>query len=145
MNRNTLYLVRGCSGSGKTTLAKKLLKIIDAKHFEADMFFMDKEDNYNFNPSKLKQAHTWCRESAHEALKMGSNVIVSNTFTRIWEMQPYLDLFNDKELVDVNVVVITCTGEYDNVHDVPESVVQNMRNRWEAYKGEYSAEKFFLL
>ena len=42
---------------GKSTLAKRVCN----QHIEADMFFM-KDGEYKFDPTKLKQAHEWCRE-----------------------------------------------------------------------------------
>ena len=54
---NTLYIVRGIPGSGKSTLAKTL----GGKHYEADMFFIDGEGHYNFDFTKIKDAHQWCQ------------------------------------------------------------------------------------
>ena len=121
-----LILIRGISGSGKTTMAKELLKVIDAKHFEADMYFTDIYGDYNFDPSKLKDAHLWCKTVTKQALENGHNVIVANTFTQKWEMKDYLDM-------DCNTIAIfECKGEYKSVHDVPEKSIQAMKDRWES-------------
>ena len=82
-----LYLLRGLPGSGKSTLAKSIGGI----HVEADQYFME-DDRYMFNPSKLKEAHDWCRSECQRAMEWGLKVVVSNTFTMEWEMQPYFDL-----------------------------------------------------
>lgn len=78
MNRN-LYIVRGLPGSGKSTFAKSLGGV----NYEADMFFINENGEYNFDPSKLKDAHNWCRHKAMDSMKSGEPiVVVSNTFTQ---------------------------------------------------------------
>jgi len=52
-----LFLVRGLPGSGKTSFASAIWN--DYAVCEADKFFYDKEGNYNFDGSKLKEAHAW--------------------------------------------------------------------------------------
>ena len=92
-----LFLLRGLPGSGKSTLAKSLGGV----YREADMYFMSKTEwnLYEFNASKLKDAHEWCRSSVEGCMednitnpKLFTRIIVSNTFTQEWEMQPYYDL-----------------------------------------------------
>jgi len=48
-----LYIVRGIPGSGKSTFAKTL----GGNHYEADMYFIGESGNYNFDPTKIKDAH----------------------------------------------------------------------------------------
>lgn len=122
-----LILVRGPSGSGKSTFVMEDLPAY--LHFEADDYFWLDNREYAFDPSKLKQAHEWCHWRTVQALSKGYDVVVSNTFTRIWEMQKYLDL-------GYPVTVYRCTGQYQNIHGVPDHVVQSMRDRMEDYKGE---------
>ena len=51
----TLYFIAGPSGSGKTTFAKKLIEEKNIKyHFEADIWMIDREDNYAFDQKKLQ-------------------------------------------------------------------------------------------
>lgn len=128
-----LLLIRGLPGSGKTTLARKMVaeaKVsADIAIFEADMFFEDANGNYNFSPAKIKDAHEWCQAKTVEYLGYGYDVIVSNTFTQVWEMQFYLDLASPT----VEVSVITALGEYKNIHGVPDAALQRMKDRWEDY------------
>ncbi|MFN9112844.1 MAG: hypothetical protein ACK5XN_22495, partial [Bacteroidota bacterium] len=58
--------------------------------FEADDFFTDIHGNYVFQPERLQDAHKQCLQNAENALKDGKRVIVANTFTRMWEMKPYV-------------------------------------------------------
>ena len=119
-----LILIRGLPGSGKSTLAKKLIPIINANHFEADMFFINFEGKYIYDASRIREAHNWCFNKTRDALAMGQNVIVSNTFVRRWEMVPYLNLRPD-------AVILECSGNYQNVHGVPEEVIARMKQNWE--------------
>ncbi|PNX46241.1 MAG: hypothetical protein BV459_06775 [Thermoplasmata archaeon M11B2D] len=124
-----LVIIRGLPGSGKSTIAKKDDSFDGYAHFEADMYFLDDTGQYLFDPAKLKEAHEWCFAAAQSCLIHGRNVVVCNTFSRLWEMQRYLDLgFPTK--------VIKATGNYRNVHGVPNHTIENMRARWEDYDGE---------
>jgi ABC-type molybdenum transport system ATPase subunit/photorepair protein PhrA len=105
-----LFLLRGLPGSGKTTLAKMLVGDKDYCHKEADMYFMDGDGNYNFKPSKLGNAHFWCRDEIEFTMKYEhSPVVVSNTFTQEWEMDSYYDLAKKYEWLDKHICqIITC-------------------------------------
>jgi hypothetical protein len=56
--------------------------------------------NYNFDGSKLKQAHEWCQSQVEMAMIQNhitsgldsSDIVVSNTFTQEWEMKHYYEL-----------------------------------------------------
>ncbi len=120
-----LVLIRGLPGSGKSTMAKAMTT---HTHVEADMFFTDELGNYEFHPEELTLAHRWCLMEADHFLRQGRNVVVSNTFTRMWEMQPYIDAANR---VGADVRIIEATGTWPNVHGVPAEAVERMRNRWE--------------
>ena len=123
----TLYIVRGLPGSGKSTIAKRL--VLRSWHFEADMFHMV-DGEYRFDPAKVKQAHEWCRESVSSAMHEQTDIAVSNTFTRRWEYQPYIDL---AEIHGYAVQVIECHGPWQNTHNVPADVLAAMRDRWEPH------------
>lgn len=121
--QGNLILVRGLPGSGKTTLVKRELPGI--AHFEADAYFTDSAGNYVFDGSKLKEAHEWCYRKTAETLKQGKAVVVSNTFTTLCEMRKYLMLESK------TVTVIEVKSQYQNIHGVPDSTLQAMRNRWQ--------------
>ncbi len=120
-----LVLVRGLPGSGKSTFAKQ--NYPSYNHYEADMYFV-KDGVYTYNPEKIRDAHEWCQAKTLISLRRDESVVVSNTFTRLWEMTPYLmmiDKFGD------NCEVFTMRGNYQNIHGVPDSVLEQMKARWE--------------
>ena len=122
---SNLYIIRGLPGSGKSTLAKKMIAggLAD-EHYEADMAFMDKEGNYNFNPNKLGFAHRWCLNEVHAALLDGKNVVVSNTFVTKKEMRPYT-------ILGFPYHILECTENYGSIHNVPQETIERMKAKWE--------------
>jgi predicted kinase len=128
----TLYIIRGASGSGKSTYAGTLVAA-DAV-FEADQFFM-RDGRYEWDGTRLKDAHADCLLRTRAAMESGrhSAVAVANTFTKRWEMQPYIDLAED---MGWEVVVYRTTSRYPNLHGVPDEAVQRMRDRMESVDGE---------
>jgi predicted kinase len=119
-----LILVRGPSGSGKSTLAELFDGYI---HLETDRWFMVNGE-YKFDPDKLSEYHEQCQEATMDYLRRGHNVVVANTFTRLWELDPY---FRIAERAGATVQVITCHGTFKNSHGVPDSAVARMRERFE--------------
>jgi predicted kinase len=124
---NTLYIVRGIPGSGKSTFAKTL----GGQHYEADMFFIDEEGNYNFDFTKIKDAHQWCQGMVKSDMILEyPKIVVSNTFTQEWEMKPYIDMAKEFGYVVFTIVVENRHGGV-NEHNVPEDKIEQMKNRFE--------------
>ncbi|TXH44158.1 MAG: ATP-binding protein [Desulfurellales bacterium] len=122
-----LIIVRGLPGSGKTTLARVLARTLAAEHCEADSYFA-RGGSYKFDPRKLDAAHADCLARAKIAIDDGRSVVVANTFTRRWEMQPYLDLAADR---GIKVIELVAVGKWQNTHNVPSEAIERMRARWE--------------
>lgn len=125
-----LFLLRGLPGSGKSTIAKMLVGDKDYCHKEADMFFVDGDGNYNFKPSEIKDAHTWCQEEVEFLMKYEHKIVVSNTFTQEWEMQPYYDLAKKYGYKVFSIIVENRHGGV-NEHGVPDDKLEIMRKRFE--------------
>jgi len=122
----TLYLLRGLPGGGKSTLAKRLGGV----HFEADMFFM-KDGEYKFDPNYLKMAHEWCQNMVWGNMKdKTETIVVSNTFTREWEMKPYYEMAERFGYMVFSLIVEN-RHNGENEHGVPEEMIQKMRDRFE--------------
>jgi tRNA uridine 5-carbamoylmethylation protein Kti12 len=125
-------LLRGLPGSGKSTLAKQILASqadagVETVWFEADHFFYDDDDNYNWDQSKLGQAHSWCQAEVCKALSDGAHVIVSNTFTTKKEMRVYFDMIHNH---GQNPNVICMQSNFGSVHGVPDEVLDAMKQRF---------------
>ena len=121
-----LFLVRGCPGSGKTTLAESL----GGQHMEADKYFTY-EGKYEFDVTKLKDAHDWCQNAVRVFMEnKNKRVVVSNTFTQEWEMQPYFDLAEKHGYRVYSLIVENRHGGV-NEHGVPEDKLKLMKKRFE--------------
>jgi predicted kinase len=127
-----LFLLRGLPGSGKSTLAKTLVKK-DYCHKEADMFFIDGDGNYKFEPSKIKDAHAWCQSEVEFFMNLEhSPIVVSNTFTQEWEMDNYYKLAERFGYRVYSVIVENRHGGV-NEHGVPEEKLEQMKTRFEIH------------
>ena len=118
-----LTLIRGLPGSGKSTMAKAM----GCFHVEADMFHV-RDGVYQWDLANVKKAHAWCARMVEQALEMGMDVVVSNTFVKRWEMERYEELAREAHAT-LNVIV--ATGNYKDVHDVPAATLARMRESWE--------------
>jgi ABC-type molybdenum transport system ATPase subunit/photorepair protein PhrA len=118
-----LVLIRGLPGSGKSTMARGFTAE-GYLHFEADMYF-EVDGQYQYDASRIRDAHNWCQTSARHALAAGKKVVVSNTFTQLREMDPYFKMTQ-------NMRVIEAKGQWQNVHGVPVEMLNRIASRWEA-------------
>jgi predicted kinase len=126
----TLILIRGLPGSGKSTLARAMREACAATaHWETDMYFTE-DGEYRFDASKLSEAHEWCQEAVSECLGSYTfnTVIVSNTFTKWWEMEPYFEIAKH---YGAQVLILECKNQYGSIHGVPQKTIDAMRSRWE--------------
>jgi predicted kinase len=120
-----LFLLRGLPGAGKSTLAKSL----GGKHIEADMYF-EFEGKYEFDSSKLKEAHAWCQNAVRIwMINQVPKVVVSNTFTQTWEMDYYFELAKEHGYRVYSLVVENRHGG-ENIHNVPKEKIEEMARRF---------------
>jgi predicted kinase len=121
-----LFLLRGLPGSGKSTLAESLGNM----NIETDEYFTY-NDKYEFDTSKLKEAHAWCQNVVKVRMTNKiAKIAVSNTFTQEWEMQPYYDLAKEHGY-RVFSLIVENRHEGVNEHGVPEEKLVQMKNRFE--------------
>lgn len=126
--KKLLILLRGLPGAGKSTVAKELFS--GYIQLETDKYFLAVNQNYNFDASKLKEAHEWCKNECDKAMNWELNIVVSNTFTQEWEMQPYYDLAK-KHGYTVFSLVVENRHNGVNEHNVLKETLEKMKNRFE--------------
>jgi len=131
MKNNRLVLVRGLPGSGKSTYAKSYF--VGHIHLEADMYFTQPDGSYDWAAERLGKAHSWCFETTKIMLNNGYDVVVSNTFTMLKELNPYIELATS---TDTPYIVFRIVSDYQSVHNVPKVVIEKMRSRFEDYEQE---------
>ena len=98
--KKEITLLRSVSGAGKSTLAKQLVG--NGVILSTDDYFM-KDGMYYFDPTKLGVYHKNNQDRAEKSMIEGiSPIIVDNTFSKEWEMKPYVQLA-DKYGYTVNI------------------------------------------
>lgn len=125
-----MTLIRGAPGSGKSSLAKLFSSSSQGfiEHYEADMFWYNDKGEYVFDISRIREAHLWCQQKVFDTLTASKAVVVSNTFTKASEMEEYFVIAKEFDIIPQ---VITCQGNYKNIHNAPEDVLEKMKNRFE--------------
>ena len=103
----------------------------------ADDFFY-KNGEYLFDVTKLSEAHKECQWQVTLAMNSKNKypfyrdvIIVHNTFSTRWEMEPYFKLAKKNKF---EVFVIECQNNFGSVHNVPDDVRTRMAERWEQVK-----------
>lgn len=135
-----VIILRGIPGSGKSTLAKKLWP--KAVVVSADSFFTDAEGKYNFDPSKLSEAHNQClmefisevtylrelKNSGTPYIPEDFTCVVDNTNCSLVEIAPYVAIANafgiPVRVLSLQVPIGQAVER--NVHGVPKETILKM-------------------
>jgi predicted kinase len=129
-----LILLRGVPGSGKSTLGEIILNCPQSSTnnvLSADDLFIDSSGKYNFDPTRIKEAHNLCQQKCAEKMKMGLyKIVVANTFTQEWEMKPYYEMA-ERYRYRVHSVIVENRHGSTNIHEVPEEKLNQMKDRFE--------------
>jgi len=129
-----LILLRGVPGSGKTTLGEIILQTTQHQIpdvLSADNFFINDKGEYNFDSTKLKEAHNFCQQKCAERMRLEfSKIVVANTFTQEWEMKPYFEMA-ERYRYRIHSIIVENRHGNKNIHDVPDDKVQIMKDRFE--------------
>jgi predicted kinase len=124
--RVTIYC--GVPGSGKTTMAKRCHPY--AALLAADDLFTKPDGSWEFDPSKLGEAHAAClrRFIGLASTRSAGEVVVHNTNSSIAELAPYaaVALAYGCELDIVTLVCDPAVAAARNVHGVPPERVLAM-------------------
>lgn len=130
--------MRGLPGSGKSTKSFHLFDEIkdaggDPVICSSDHFFTDANGNYNYDKTKLTEAHTACMFSFLEALQAGKSIIVDNTNIKLYEFVGYIIAGQAR---NYSIRIVQCTAPPEEcfkrgIHNVPLSTIQQMDITWE--------------
>ena len=138
-----LILVRGVSGAGKSTIGEMFDDGATTRILSTDdLFYVDAE--YKFDPSKLAEYHQAIIDKV-ESLMVEydwkimdhdyswfpiDRIVVCNTFTQMWEMEPYFNLAKKHDWCIHTIIAENRHGS-DSIHDVPADVIKSQRERFE--------------
>ena len=129
-----LILLRGVPGCGKTTLGNVILltnQLNNQDVLSADNFFIDEKGDYIFDSSKLKEAHNDCQVKCADRMRnQFSKIVVANTFTQEWEMEPYFTMA-ERYNYRIHTVIVENRHGGKNVHNVPEEKLEQMADRFQ--------------
>ncbi|MBS1646347.1 MAG: AAA family ATPase [Bacteroidetes bacterium] len=127
----SLILLRGLPGSGKTTLSKILSEQGTYPCYSIDDFFTEKESGvYTFFFDKNHLAYKQCEEQTKESmLKKEEKIIVHNTFTLEWELEPY---FKMAAQYQYQIFVLTVENRHGgkNTHQISDEQIQKMASKY---------------
>lgn len=135
-DEKTMYLLRGLPGSGKTTLGNELFRLYSrlkesVQHISADDYFTAPDGTYKYVSADIGKAHEYCQNRVYQACRTSHDVvIVSNTLTREFELEPYLNMAAEYHYRVVSLVVENRHGN-PSIHDVPEKTMDKMRERFQ--------------
>lgn len=134
MNNNELQqhliLLRGLPGAGKSTFARLISENGAYPTFSVDDYFTDEQGNYHFNFAENYKAYSQCLKHTESAIiARHSKVIVHNTFTMDWELEPYFKL---SETYGCRLYVMTLENYHHkhNVHNISEEQIQKMAEKY---------------
>jgi len=137
-----MIILQGISGAGKSEAAYLISQAIGATIYSTDDFFMDREGNYAFDGRKLPEYHSknLCAAIKHMGdYKIPKPLIIDNTNTTLWEVQPYLEAarlagFTPSILrieAPIDIAFARCA------HNVPLSTIQDQASRLEKFPTEW--------
>jgi predicted kinase len=126
-----LILLRGLPGSGKSTLAKVLSE--DGKHsfFSIDDYFTNAQtDEYFFDYKNNHLAYKLCEENTKQSMVNNEpKILIHNTFTMDWELEPYFKLAAEYNYT-LFIVTVENYHQSGNIHDVSNEQLQKMAEKY---------------
>jgi len=127
----SLILLRGLPGSGKSTLAHVLSENGKYPVLSIDSYFTHPlTGEYNFEFGKNHLAYTQCEVRTREKMEQGcSKILVDNTFTMEWEMEPYFKLGAQ---YNYRIFVITVENRHgkNNIHSISKEQLEKMAAKY---------------
>ena len=142
-NDCNIILVRGVSGAGKSTIGEMFDDGATTRILSTDdLFYVDGE--YNFDPSKLAEYHQaiidkveslmveydWKIMDHDYAWFPIDRIVVCNTFTQMWEMEPYFNLAKKYDWC-IHTIIVENRHDSDSIHKVPADTILQQKDRFE--------------
>ena len=128
---NAIRLLRGLPGSGKTSFAKLISEQGKYPIFSVDDFFTDEmTGEYQFDFQQNYLAYQQCELKCQNSAEMGTpKIIIHNTFTMDWEMEPY---FKIASAFNYSIFVMTVENYHasKNIHEVSDEQVLKMAQKY---------------
>jgi len=130
-----LTIVRGIPGSGKSTFAKKYAAANGhIKVIEPDDFWTDRKRKYEYH-AELREVYEMYGKAAvtHELIIEKRPCVIADVFATRKDLQFFKDLC---EMYEIPLEVFRMTGEFQNVHNVNEDDLKEMKISFESFDGE---------
>lgn len=123
-----LWFIRGVSGAGKSTVASLIASMSGTESIEADKFrYVDGE--YKWSPNDNHRVHKECYNLAEAYAKEGhENIVVSNTSTRLRDVEKYMNLAKKYGYRTFSIIVEN-RHNTGNVHGVQEETLVQMEKQ----------------
>lgn len=139
-----VFIMVGIPGSGKSHYCREQEDILVNEQYSvlvvsADNYFTDAHGNYNFDPTKLSQAHGDClREfmsAASSEVEYFHAIFVDNTNLSAVEIAPYYAIAKaydyEVELVFFRTPLDVCLSR--NTHNVPAHTMLRMKTQFDNF------------
>ncbi|MES2681794.1 MAG: AAA family ATPase [Bacteroidota bacterium] len=127
----SLIVLRGLPGSGKSTLSGVLSDDGRWPVFSVDDYFTDPQSgDYAFKFAENHRAYQQCLDNTEAAMaKKTEKIILDNTFTLDWEMEPYFKLASDHQY---RVFVVTVENHHGgkNQHGISDEQIAKMAAKY---------------
>ena len=121
-------------------LIRSLLAIYENRTFieiTKNPIIEDKCPFYDWHKESMPDAISWCIKMVEIALENKMDVVVCNTFTKKRYVKAYEDIAKKH---GANFEVYRCVGNFKNVHNLPEKLVESFKQAMEDWPGEKIVE-----
>jgi len=129
----TLFLIRGITGNGKTSLAKRIGGCVNIAADNYPGLYVDGE----YQQHLQKESHEWVLQKVEEWMGSKLDIAVHNTFVRTFYLDQYLKLAKKYgyavQIITSEAVILPNGERTKSTHNVPESVIDRMKEQWEPF------------
>jgi predicted kinase len=130
MGSKNLFLLRGLPGCGKSTIARLIADNDKHPVFSVDDYFTGPGGHYEFRYNENHKAYEACEKNVKEAmLSCKPKIFVHNTFTHIWEMEPYFKMAKE-EGYQIHVMTVENYHGSDNIHGINTDQIRKMADKY---------------